>query len=264
MFSRFYKASTMLLKKLKRTKPIAAFLTIFIFISAFSSISAYGAECGIMLFLKNKSRGVNVSENSCKSADEIALGTVFELTSGGRLWLKSQSAPDTDSDFQVICQSRSLSPVQVSVSNIFLPWINPKGLKNCTSWVDHHMSCDDVSGNKNSFFCAIALIKRPEYNSPKEIERTTSIKLRKLENNVSIDQLTKAMDQEAGLCRNLYQSGQQVDVAWTINKSGSAKNIQLKSFKNPVDKEFIDCVMDVVKDFSYPAYSNEVSVSHKF
>lgn len=254
----------MSLNKLKRTKLTAACLKILIFISAFSSTVAYGSECGIMLFLKNKSRGVNVSDNSCKSTDDIALGTVFELMSGGRLWLKSQSAPDTDSDFQVICQSRSMSPIQVSVSNIFLPWINPKGLKNCTSWVDHHMSCDDVNGNKNSFFCAIALIKRPDFNSAKEIERTTSIKLRKLGNNVSTEQLTKAMDQEAGLCRTLYKSGQQVDVEWTIDKSGSAKNIQLKSFKNPVDKQFIDCVMDVVKDFPYPVYSNEVSISHKF
>lgn len=245
-------------------RPVAVMLRIFIFLFAFSGTNAYAAECGIMVFLKNKSRGVNVSENSCISADEIALGTVFELTSGGRLWLKSQSAADTDSDFQVICQSRSMSPIQVSVSNIFLPWINPKGLKNCTSWVNHHMSCDDVSGNKNSFFCAIALIQRPDFNSPKEIERTTSIKLRKLGKNVTIDQLTKAMDQEAGLCRSLYQSGQQVEIGWTIDMSGSAKNIQLKSFKNPADKQFVDCVMDVVKDFPYPAYSTEVSVSHKF
>lgn len=243
-------------------------IKVFIIVMAFSNFSVNASECGIMLYQKDKSRGVDVLDNSCQSANEIALGTVFELISGGRLWLKSLSAPDSDSDFQVICQSRSASSIQVSVSNIFLPWINPKGLKNCSSWVDHHMSCDDVNGSKNSFFCAIALIKRPEFDSAKDIQRTTSIKLRNIKQlksgAVSVEEVLESMNQETRLCRNLYKADQPVKVSWIINKTGTAKNIELKSNKNSDGRQFVDCVLDVVKNFPYPAYSNEVSVAHQF
>ena len=257
----------MFLKSAHKMSPPRA-LIIYIIVATFSNFSANASECGIMLYQKNKSRGVDVLENSCQSPDKIALGTIFELTSGGRLWLKSLSAPETDSDFQVICQSRSASSVQVSVSNIFLPWINPKGLKNCTSWIDHHMSCDDENGGKNKFFCAIALIKRPEFVSANDVERTTSVKLRNMKNLisgvVSTEMIFAAMDQETGLCRNLYQADQPIEVAWTINKTGTARNIKLKSDKNSDGRQFADCILDVVKHFPYPAYENEISVTHKF
>lgn len=257
----------MFLKLAHKMKPSTA-LIIFIIAAASSNFSANASECGIMLYQKDKSRGVDVLDNTCQSPNEIALGTVFELTSGGRLWLKSLSAPDTDSDFQVICQSRSASSIQVSVSNIFLPWINPKGLKNCTSWIDHHMSCDDENGSKNKFFCAIALIKRPEFVSANDVERTTSVKLRNMKNLssevVSIEKVFAAMDQETDLCNNLYQTDQSVEVAWIINKTGRVKNVKLTSKKNPVGGQFVDCVLDVVKHFPYPAYENEISVTHQF
>lgn len=233
----------------------------------FPGTGIYASECGMMQFLAAKSSGVITQNNQCNDNRKVSLGTEFNMSSKARLWLKSLEDASSDSHFQVICQNQSVTSVKLSVSSIFVPWINPEGLNNCSGWVNNKLGCDDAQGNHNRFFCVIANIKNPSFEGARKIERTTSVKMRKIDigssKPVDFSTVIAAIEPEIELCRNLYQIRQPINVSWTVTRSGSATDIdaQLDSLTNP---QFSECVTSVISDFAYPGRSDNLAVVHKF
>lgn len=237
-----------------------------LFILGLTGLSAHASECSNIQYLDTKSQGVEVINDQCDKANEVGLGTVFKLRGGARLWIKSIPKPTTDSNFQIVCQSASDAPIEVTVSSLFLPWITPNDLKNCSGWVDNKLKCDGINGDSNVFYCAIAAIKQAESAGVQDLAMTTSVKMRRLsayEEQQQIDQLVAAMEPEIELCRRVFQVNNKLTVNWTVDSAGKAKDISLSPM-NSSDKRLSDCVETVVENFSYPQLKAGQKISHAF
>lgn len=230
----------------------------------------YADECGVIHYLANKSNGVTVTGNTCKTADNIALGSEFTLMPGARLWFKSQL--DTEKA-QGICQSRSSKPIRISVDNSKLPWIKPTGLSNCGAWTDNKMNCDDSSGGQKALSCVIAGIN-PESHSKGLEERTTSVTMRSVspqndanEGSVELDneQIVSAMQPDISMCNTINHTNTPTKITWMVETDSRVNTVILDPDPaNDADKPFIDCITAVIKDFSYPKSSQASWLSSQF
>ena len=221
------------------------------------------SDCGVLQYLKNKSHGVSIQKNACEKETNLAIGTKIDLTPGARIWLKTDEKPDLDHHFQIICQNKSNFHVKLEVSKMFLPWMNPVNLDRCSPWIDNKLTCKDQNGNANRFFCAIASIKNPQQLIDKEIERTTSVKMRKvkLKNGypLKMKDVIEIFKPEISLCRYLYQTRQTVDIKWTIDDQGEVQDIVVSQFKTEKNSLFSECVQAVVNSFKYPVLTKKQS-----
>ena len=148
--------------------------------------SAFAVECTSLQLSTARNSGVTVSNNSCKIKSKIALGTILQVSTGSRLWLKSVS-DENGATFQVICQNRTGKTVDVSVDSSSLPWIKPQGLVNCGQWVSNKLSCENQSGQKNSFFCALAVSKPMKESLIPKPTTSTSFRMRSLPTSIDRD-----------------------------------------------------------------------------
>lgn len=235
--------------------------------------SVHASECEVMQFLKDKSQAIQIQKNSCINDDKVSLGADFIVAPGGRLWLKVDATENTD--FQLICQNRGATTVTVKYFSPFLPWVKPESVGHCGAWVDNKLSCSDKNGAKNSFVCAIAVIKRPEYLQLTTLERTTSVKMRNMgqepyvENGLSvakpetIKSITAVIRSEIKLCRNLFQVPKIINASWILDVSGQVEKL---SFSNAdaMGKSFMSCIETVVNSFDYPRFDEKVIFSSKF
>ncbi|CCE21750.1 hypothetical protein [Methylotuvimicrobium alcaliphilum] len=229
--------------------------TIVVAFLVLTGLEVPASECSNIQYLDAKSQGIEVVNDRCAKGNEVGLGTVFKLSPDARLWIKSLPKPETDADFQLVCQNGSSAPLEVTVSSLFLPWITPTDLKNCTGWVDHKLKCDGVHGGSNAFFCAIAAIKRSETAGSGQLAMSTSVKMRNYsdhERQAGIDEIFEAIEPEVGLCRNLFQVDGKITVHWTVDSMGRAESVMLSSIESE-DGRFSNCVEAVIKDYRYPA-----------
>ena len=247
----------------KIAKLFVPIFTIVLLVVIFPGTELRASECGMMRYLQERSSGVVIRNNQCHENAKISIGTEFELTSGARLWLKSLPQVNSDNYFQLICQNNSTSLVGLSVSSMFIPWINPKGLNNCSSWVDNKLSCEDLQGNKNQLFCVIASIKKPEFKVASKIERKTSVTMRNLD-GIKVDKIIAAIEPEIELCRALYQDRRPINVSWKINTSAIATNVQIHQARQGNQQPLYECVKTVVSNFAYPKLTSSVTVVHTF
>ncbi len=245
---------------------------LFFLVTAFVITDAQASECETLQFLRSKSQGVNIKNNSCETGDKVSVGSVFSLIPGGRLWLKAQA--DDSTDFQLICQNRATRAVDVNFSNKFLPWISPIGFAQCSGWINNKLSCHDDSGNKNDFICAIAVIKRPEFLKVTSLERTTSVKMRTINSDKKtqkievlaepklINAVVEYIRSEVGLCRNVYQVKRTVKVSWTLDVMG---RIEMLSFAkgDHIEQQFLSCVTSVITNFAYPKFNEQVAFAQE-
>lgn len=237
-------------------------------------------ECGVLRYLANKSNGVAITGNTCKTVDDIALGSEFNLLPGARLWFKSQRGADTKLT-QGICQNRSPNPIRISVNSDQLPWIKPSDLAGCSSWTDNKMNCNDSSGGPNTLSCVIATINSEPH--PKGLEeRTTSVRMRSLQMigdhnkaepsqtnaETNKEQAISAMQSDIGLCKTISQSDVHIKFAWLVEANGHVNTVipaaNESGAQNDADKLVIDCFTAVIKDFSYPQSSQAVWLSNQF
>ena len=256
--------------KPKKATHLLARLSFLVMALTIADVHAY--ECNLMQFQKNKSQGTNVRDNLCQTDEMVSVGSAFEVPPGGRLWLKASAAGSDD--FQLICQNRAVRKVTVQFSSPFLPWITPKGLGQCSTWVDNKLSCADKRGTKNSFFCAIAVVNPPEYLKVTTLERTTSVKMRTVLNNTQkmeavtepvpeiIEAVVIFIRSEVGLCRSLYQVDQALKASWTLDVLGRIEQLSLLN-SHRFEQEFLGCVESVINDFEYPKFTERVNFSPK-
>lgn len=232
-------------------------LNIGLVLSGFAASNVMAAGCGQAKLIEAGSSGVNVSNNSCQDQpSRIALGSMLELSPGSRVWLKFDPNP-TGESFQLICQNRSAAAININVAGTASPWIKPQGLKSCSKWKNNKLVCEDASGDKSSFFCAIASAKAEKTKNPMEV--TTSVKMRglfPLPPTVSAEDVIKGIQPDIELCKNLYGVSDKVEMSWTVSV-GIIKDLAV----NSDNKDLVACVEGVVKQ----ANSNQdVTVKHSF
>lgn len=251
-----------------------------LFILGYASI-LHADECGVLRYLANKSHGVAISGNTCKTVDDIALGSEFNLMPGARLWFKSSQMGADAKLIQGICQNRSPNPVHISVNSDQLPWIKPSNLADCSSWVDNKMNCNDSTSGQNALSCVIATINSEP--SPKGLEeRTTSVRMRSLPTigapsktkpsqgsaETQKVQIISAMQADVGLCRAINHSDDHINITWLVEANGRVNTVipatDGSGAQNDADKPLIDCLAAVIKDFSYPQSSPAIWLSNQF
>ncbi len=237
-------------------------------------------ECGVLHYLANKSNGVAVTGNTCKSIDDIALGSEFNLMPGARLWFKSQISADAKKT-QGICQNRSPKSIRISVASDKLPWIKPSGLTHCSSWTDNKINCEDNTGGQNALSCVIATVDAESH--PKGLEeRTTSVRMRSLptidnpdktdpsQNGAETEkeQIVSAMQPDVDLCRVINHTDARIKITWLVETNSRVNTVipgaDKTGSQNDADKPFIDCLTAVIKDFSYPQSSQAIWLSNQF
>lgn len=242
--------------------------------------AANASGCGVVHYLENKSNGVKVMANPCKTNDSIAVGGVFALSPGARLWIKSPPGTPTGKNFQAICQNSSADLITLNVDGPDKPWLYPKQLSDCSGWVDNKMSCGSIKDRQKSLLCVIAAIEPAPYLTTDEIKRATSVIVRALPirkppdrtwTEFNINRLLDAIHPETELCRNLYQASYPVKIDWVLDINGqvtdlkAARGSQYKlEGKDDVEQQFTNCVIDVVNNFSYPKPPKTVFLSASF
>jgi hypothetical protein len=271
----------MLIKKPNKISKLTALIFL---LGLCTGFEANAADCGVVHYVENKSNGVDVTSNKCGADNNVAVGSTFNLMPGARLWIKSPLNPEIEKHYHAICQNRSPASIAIGVDEAALPWISPKGLKNCSGWIDNKLHCDGENGEQNALYCVIAEIAPSFYLASNAVERTTSVTMRSLkptkpheqakaaQSPAGFDQaqIVAAMRPETELCRTVYQPGGRVKIEWVVDTNGQAANLspQMEPANadnaGGADKGFIDCVTDVVKSFPYPKPAKHSFLSASF
>ncbi|MGZ5051491.1 MAG: hypothetical protein ACXWF8_18565 [Methylobacter sp.] len=237
-------------------------------------------ECGVLRYLENKSNGVAVSSNKCKSAGEIAVGSEFNLMPGARLWFKSQLSGDAKTS-QGICQNRSSKAVHIRVNSEKSPWITPIGLTRCSAWGENKINCEDSTGGQSVLSCVIAGVDT-EANAKGLEERTTSVRMRSLPALESSDKndseqngqegdkerIIAALQPDADLCRAISNTDTRVKISWLVEANSRVStvipDIDKAGLHDDAEKRFVDCLTAAIKGFAYPQSAQAVWLSNQF
>jgi len=240
--------------------------------SVLYSFSASATECGVLKLQNNRSSGVIVKANQCDELSKISIGTIFELSAQGRLWLKANASKYSQHEFQMICQNRTKQTIALEFSEPFLPWLSFAKMNNCSGWVDNKLSCEGNNGEKKGLYCVLAFIQPRAVNEKEKIERTSSVKMRDVSQLFEADsqydsfdkqQFVETLVAELKLCKNLNGIPQEVQINWLVQMA------RVKSLKvlTPVvqNKEaFTECIEAVITTTWYPLFSKEVSFDSVF
>jgi hypothetical protein len=216
------------------------------------------AECGQAKLVEAGSSSVNVTKNTCSEQSRIGLGSVLELSSGSRMWLKFDPSA-TGETFQLICQNKAADTVKVNVASTTDPWIKPEGVKNCDKWKNNKLSCESNSGESHSFFCAIAKAKVESSDTVPKM--TTSVKMRAVNVfsvpvPVSAEDVIKNIKPEIELCKNLYNVSEKVGMGWTVSL-GKIQDLTIDSNNS----DFVACVEAAVKQANA---DQDLSIKYSF
>lgn len=233
------------------------------------------AECGVFRYVPNKSIGVTIKGNSC-DRDDIALGSEFDLIPGARLWFKSHTSGDSKK-IQGICQSRSSENLHIAVANDKQPWIKPTGTISCDSWVNNKINCSGSKGEPNALSCYITVSQdelAPSSTQAKVMDdRTTSVRMRslkplasQLDKDAEKQRIIVAMQTEFGLCQSLKTSDSQIKISWLVESNSTVETVipAANSDNTPTDKNFIECLTAVIKDYPYPQSDEPFWLSARF
>jgi len=233
------------------------------------------AECGVFRYVPNKSIGVTIKGNSC-DRDDVALGSEFDLIPGARLWFKSHTSGDSKK-IQGICQSRSSENLHITVANDKQPWIKPTGTISCDTWVNNKINCTGSKGEQNALSCYITVSEgdlTPASTQAKVMDdRTTSVRMRSLkplaaqiDKEAEKQQVVNAMQTEFGLCQSLKSGNAQIKITWLVEANGKVETIipAANSDNVPADRDFIECLTVVIKDYPYPASDEPFWLSARF
>ncbi|MCF7987953.1 MAG: hypothetical protein K9L60_10335 [Methylovulum sp.] len=232
-------------------------------------------ECGVFRYVPNKSTGVTIKGNSC-DRDDVALGSEFDLIPGARLWFKSHASGDSKK-IQGICQSRSSENLHITVANDKQPWIKPTGTISCDAWANNKINCSGSKGEQNALSCYITVSQddlAPSSTQAKVMDdRTTSVRMRSLQalapqidKEAEKQRIIAAMQTEFGLCNSLKRSDAQIKITWLVEANSKVDTVipAANSDNIPNDKNFIECLTAVIKDYPYPQSDEPFWLSARF
>lgn len=236
-------------------------LILHITISAVLSYTVvYASECGVMLLQDNRSNGVSISENKCPQSSYIAIGAKIDLSSNGRLWLKSSQDPVIGKHFQLICQNQTDRSLQLDFSGFLTPWLNLSALNECSGWINNQLRCEGKSGQRDGFFCVLAFEKAGSaLADSSNIERSTSVKVRGFGDNPAEpfdkSQLLAEIGNDLALCQQLNQHDTGLNIRWSVNANKSVSNFNISPETQSTGNTLSECIQTVVSTFNYPDFN---------
>ena len=252
------------------TKPIRSSTMVMLSMTALAGPVQAGS-CIALTVQKDRSPGATVVANECRDDENLALGSVVQMNGGARLWLKSQAEARSDSNFQVICQNKSIDQLQIEVVSPFLPWIKPKNVDQCGSWAGDRLSCNDAVSGMPILFCAIARIRNLEYDNV--IQRKTSVTMRGVVGqsgalsagageSADLEKIIDSLRPEVDLCKKVFQSQAAIALSWTIGVDGRVHDAEAQGGRST--DALISCALDVVRNFAFPPLTEAVHITHNF
>lgn len=221
----------------------------------------YASECGVMLLQDNRSNGVSISENKCTQPTDIAIGTKIDLSSNGRLWLKSSQDPSIGKHFQLICQNQTDRSLQLDFSGFLTPWLNLSVLNECTGWVNNQLRCEGKSSQNGGFFCVLAFEKASSSTlaDSSSIERSTSVKVRGFGDDpdqpFDKSQLLAEISNDLALCKQLNQHASGLSIRWSVDANKSVSNFNISPDTTSAGNALSECIQTVVSTFNYPGFN---------
>ncbi len=230
------------------------------------------SECGVLQLQNNRSSGISVINNKCTESSDISIGTVFELSGKGRLWLKSIPSEFMRSAFQMICLNRTGNLLQLEFSDMLSPWLSQAKLNNCSGWIDNKLSCDGSMGKKKGLYCVLSFVQPLTGSQSKQIERTTSVKMRDIKKIIQIkgsfgtldkQQMIAVIEPELRLCKKLYQATQGIKATWSV-VAAEVTEISVNLTGDTNNHVLSECVETVIKSFSFPGVSEKVVFNSAF
>jgi hypothetical protein len=237
-----------------------------------NSTNVNAEECGVIQIQQNRSSGVSIKGNNCKEFPYISIGTNFDLSAKGRLWVKSNPSAFLDSEFQMICQNRTGSIIQLQFADTLPPWLSQAKLNNCSGWTDNKLSCEGQNGEKNGIYCVLTFYKSVPENKIYQIDRTTSVKMRSMEslqksytNSIQSTkkQTIEAIKPEISLCKKLNQINQEIKINWTV-LNREVKEVEIILMNKQIDGGWSECFESVISTFSYPNFPEKVTFNTTF
>lgn len=237
-----------------------------------NGINAGAEECGVIQIRQNRSSGISIKANECKELPYISMGTNFDLSAKGRLWVKSNPSAFLDSEFQMICQNRTESTIQLQFADTLPPWLSQAKLNNCSGWTDDKLSCEGQKGEKNGIYCVLTFYKSVPENKTYQIDRTTSVKMRSMEslqksyaNSIQSAkrQTIEAINPEISLCKKLNQINQVIKINWTVSNR-EVKGIDITLMNKQIEGGWSECFESVISTFSYPNFPEKVTFNTTF
>jgi len=239
-----------------------------IFILTPSNLEA--SECGILKMQKYRNSGVQVANNYCTEESELSLNTILQIPAGARLWLESTNAIQKFEDYQIICQNNSSAPLNIKIDSPILPWISPENDSHCSRWINNRLECQTSNNDEKTLLCAIAQIRKSLASTI--MQRKTSFTLRGLNyrrNNIASDDIQIEADKwkaylkpEIDLCRKVFQVHYPITMNWKIRTDGKVTDTSIT--ETNFDNQFVECAIEVIKNFSFPAFEKDIPVTLLF
>ena len=221
-----------------------------VLVGLFASINVMASECGLLELKQNRSSGAMLSANEC-DGQIISKKSVLKLAARGRFWL-NPVASKTDVKFNLLCQNKTRESLQFDFSDSLLPWLNISKLNNCSGWVDNRLRCEGERGEKNGLVCVFSVIKKS--GKPKQIERTTSVKMRGF-NYATADTSYKEVmlaeiRRDLKLCKKVNDEfDEKAQIHWMLEPNAPVRLVGITLYKLD-DSALADCAKSVV--LSYP------------
>ncbi|BCX81170.1 hypothetical protein MIT9_P0748 [Methylomarinovum caldicuralii] len=177
-------------------------------------------SCDRLAWMPERSRGVVPLSARCPQKPQLALGSILQLLPGSRLWLQSASGEE------MVCQSRSDSPIALLINRTDPPWFSSARLPDCR-WQERRWRCGDGRG-KMLLLCVLAE-NRGEEKRTDTPQPATSLVLRSPPGVAGQDCRTvpQAVRRGLRLCLELTGRTDPVSLSWQTGEDGRVKEIHL-------------------------------------
>lgn len=240
---------------------------IFIALALLFNTSAVLAECQSVLHLPKISPvGAMVTDNSCKAATELGLGSVIKLAAGARIWLESIGSTPTSKQFQIVCLNKLSTTQTLKITSMNLPWLTAVSSLNCSEWIANRMACKPKEYDGSALLCAIA--PKLSTATAQSIQPKTSVTMRGIGAHVQLSateqdkQWAAQLKPGIDLCRQVSDNQQKITLSWTISTSGQMANPAV--IEPEVEQAFASCALDVLDQMQFAPVNAEMQVSLSF
>lgn len=216
-------------------------------------------------------RSINIeSEKNRQSLKDI--GDSVTINAKGRLWLTGN---ETNQGYdEILCQSKSLSPISVQLHSSESPWITLSEPAKCGKWNNNLLVCTDNKIEK-AVFCLIKQQLTQQSLSTKPKRRTTSVAVRSLKSpelqpkssdyrEIAV-QTIQTYTTGTELCKHIYPKESSIVINWDIYDGGTTGNIKVDNKDmSENDTKYTNCLIENIKLWNFPNWKKNFKIKYRF
>ena len=233
-------------------------------IGLLASLNVIASECGLLELQQNRSSKVSIRGSEC-AGNILSSGATLKLAAKGRAWLKPL-VHLSPLKFNLICQNKTRHAISIEFSDQLLPWLNTAKLNNCTGWDNNILKCHGNQGEKDGLICVFSSVRKSL--KPKQIERTTSVKMRSLQFqslNTSYQEVMLAdIEHDLQLCKQINDEfDEEVQIHWMLEPNFSVRMVGITLYKQQ-DQSLANCAKSVIMSYPFTRVSETKFFSRSF